>query len=92
MPKSNQTEEVLPSEGGAIDDGDTARAAGSSKEGEAVASSTRMDRIRLAAYLAAQRRGFEPGYEESDWLQAERDVDAQAQDGPGDDELSSKPS
>ena len=30
--------------------------------------------IRLAAYLRAERRGFEPGYELEDWLAAEREV------------------
>ena len=36
------------------------------------------ERLRLiaeAAYYRAQRRGFEPGHEEEDWLLAEREVD-----------------
>lgn len=31
--------------------------------------------IARAAYLNAQQRGFEPGHELDDWLQAERDYD-----------------
>jgi hypothetical protein len=36
------------------------------------------ERLRLiaeAAYYRAQRRGFEPGHEQEDWLLAEREVD-----------------
>jgi hypothetical protein len=33
-------------------------------------------RIRTAAYLRAERRGFAPGYEWEDWLAAEAEVDA----------------
>ena len=32
--------------------------------------------IAEAAYFRAQQRGFEPGNEMSDWLQAEADVEA----------------
>lgn len=32
--------------------------------------------IAEAAYFRAERRGFEPGNEMSDWLQAEADVEA----------------
>ena len=31
--------------------------------------------IATAAYFRAQRRGFAPGHEEEDWLQAEAEVD-----------------
>lgn len=31
--------------------------------------------IADAAYYRAERRGFEPGYEVDDWLQAERDIE-----------------
>ena len=31
--------------------------------------------IAEAAYYRAERRGFEPGLEEQDWLEAEREVD-----------------
>lgn len=36
----------------------------------------RVRRIRLLAYLKAQRRGFKPGNEVEDWLEAERELDA----------------
>ena len=32
------------------------------------------DEIRRAAYLLAERRGFEPGHDAEDWLNAEREV------------------
>ena len=32
--------------------------------------------IAQAAYLRAERRGFEPGHEAEDWLAAEAEVDA----------------
>jgi Protein of unknown function (DUF2934) len=35
----------------------------------------RYRRISELAYYRAQQRGFEPGYEEEDWLAAEREVD-----------------
>lgn len=34
----------------------------------------RYDRIAIAAYFRAQRRGFEPGHELEDWLAAETEV------------------
>jgi hypothetical protein len=37
----------------------------------------RKRRIRVAAYLKAERRGFAPGHELEDWLAAEKDEDAQ---------------
>jgi hypothetical protein len=33
-------------------------------------------RVQLEAYLIAERRGFAPGNEIDDWLEAERQVDA----------------
>ena len=32
------------------------------------------DEIRRLAYLFSERRGFEPGHENEDWLNAEREV------------------
>jgi hypothetical protein len=32
------------------------------------------DEIRRVAYLLSERRGFEPGHETEDWLEAEREV------------------
>lgn len=34
----------------------------------------RESRIREAAYARSERRGFTPGHEEEDWLEAERDL------------------
>lgn len=84
MPKSNRIQQVLANKGDAIDEAEIESPTAGSTDDNAVTGSTRVDRIRLAAYLAAERRGFEPGYEESDWLEAERDVDAQGQKGGGD--------
>ncbi|MGA2778819.1 MAG: DUF2934 domain-containing protein [Steroidobacteraceae bacterium] len=36
----------------------------------------RQERIATAAYYLAQKRGFEPGHEQEDWLLAEAQVDA----------------
>jgi Protein of unknown function (DUF2934) len=36
----------------------------------------RHDRIARAAYRRAQERGFEPGHELDDWLEAEHEIDA----------------
>ena len=37
-------------------------------------SEERHRRISDAAYYRAQRRGFAPGHEEEDWLEAEKDL------------------
>jgi hypothetical protein len=42
----------------------------------AVMIHAREERIRVAAYFKAERRGFEPGHELDDWLAAEREIDA----------------
>ena len=39
----------------------------------------RLKDIEAAAYLKAERRGFTPGHEMEDWLDAEREVDEAAQ-------------
>ncbi|MCB1786658.1 MAG: DUF2934 domain-containing protein [Chromatiaceae bacterium] len=36
----------------------------------------RHKKIELAAYYKAEKRGFAPGRELDDWLEAEREVDA----------------
>lgn len=38
---------------------------------------TRQERIAIVAYRLAEQRGFAPGAELDDWLQAEREVDAE---------------
>jgi hypothetical protein len=40
----------------------------------------RWQRIQRRAYEVAQERGFTPGAELSDWLQAEREIDDQSDD------------
>lgn len=40
----------------------------------------RLQRIATAAYYKAEARGFVPGLEMDDWLQAEVEVDAEAEE------------
>jgi hypothetical protein len=47
-----------------------------SKSPVAVSADTRRSMIAKAAYLRSERRGFAPGFEEEDWLTAEKEVDA----------------
>jgi hypothetical protein len=44
--------------------------------GERVPQRERSEQIAEAAYLRAERRGFAPGLELQDWLEAEREIDA----------------
>jgi hypothetical protein len=39
-------------------------------------SEERHRRISEAAYYRSQHRGFEPGHEDDDWLEAERELDS----------------
>jgi hypothetical protein len=41
---------------------------------EQVSQSAYRAQIEEAAYYRAERRGFSPGYEEQDWLEAEREI------------------
>jgi hypothetical protein len=34
----------------------------------------KLNRIAERAYFKAERRGFTPGYEDADWLEAEREI------------------
>lgn len=43
----------------------------------------RLERIALAAYYRAERRGFSPGFETDDWLAAEAEVDGGESDNRG---------
>jgi len=45
---------------------------------ERLDSEHRLRRISEAAYQRAESRGFAPGYELDDWLEAEREIDAAA--------------
>ena len=47
-------------------------------EGGTAGDDERRDRIAVAAYYNAERRGFQPGGEEEDWLEAERQVDGRS--------------
>jgi hypothetical protein len=40
-------------------------------------TSERLDRIAEAAYYSAERRGFAPGHEVEDWLEAEKKIDGE---------------
>lgn len=44
--------------------------------GAAAREDGRLRYIRFRAYLKAQGRGFTPGHEVEDWLEAEREIDA----------------
>ena len=46
-------------------------------------SVSREERIAIEAYWRAERRGFEPGHELDDWLDAERTVDDDEGSAPG---------
>jgi hypothetical protein len=43
--------------------------------GPLIPASLRHDMIRDAAYFRAQARGFEPGKDVEDWLEAEQDIE-----------------
>ncbi|KQP37129.1 hypothetical protein ASF44_15615 [Pseudorhodoferax sp. Leaf274] len=63
-------------------DGLGARDAGGGQQQQSASDSVSSDpsreqRIREAAYAAAERRGFAPGHEVEDWLDAEREVGQQ---------------
>jgi hypothetical protein len=45
---------------------------------ERLSKEGRHESIALAAYYLAERRGFEPGHEEEDWLAAEGQAQADA--------------
>lgn len=54
--------------------GDSSRSTASSSSTEASEVAAREERIRLAAYAIAESRGFAPGFEVEDWLEAERQL------------------
>jgi hypothetical protein len=61
------------------------RASRNRKPGTAAPVTPEARRAMVAenAYLRAERRGFEPGHEEEDWLEAETEVDALLRAGQG---------
>lgn len=46
------------------------------RDGTYIEPENRLAMIAEAAYFRAERRGFDPGHEVSDWLEAEAAVDA----------------
>jgi len=48
-----------------------------------VSADIRRAMIAESAYLRSERRGFVPGYEEQDWLAAEKEIDTLLSAGPG---------
>ena len=77
MSKSSHIRQVLANKGDAIDETGAGPMRDHGPDELNASGPSRLDRIRLAAYAAAERRGFVPGHEESDWLEAERQVDAE---------------
>jgi hypothetical protein len=49
-------------------------------DGRTAAAPDRWQRIQSRAYEIAQERGFAPGAELNDWLQAEREIDGQTEE------------
>jgi hypothetical protein len=45
------------------------------RDDDTTAEDDRLRRIAEAAYYRAERRGFAPGGEESDWIEAEKEID-----------------
>jgi hypothetical protein len=54
-----------------------AGASGPAKATEGVSAEERRRRIEEAAFLRAEKRGFDGGHAMEDWLDAEAEVDAQ---------------
>lgn len=83
MAKNSNVQQVLSNKGDAIDERSELEAelADADDNTAAPAHATREDRIRLAAYAAAERRGFAPGSEAQDWLDAERQIDGERDEG-----------
>ena len=61
--------------GGGLDQAEEAQL-GIRDDEESGAPEDRRTRIAEAAYYRANRRGFTPGYEDEDWLEAEKEIDA----------------
>jgi len=52
-----------------------------------VTESQRHEAVQVAAYYLAERRGFEPGHELEDWINAEAQLDATVGTGQRDTEV-----
>jgi len=53
---------------------------GDTAESPPVPTEERQQRIALAAYYLAEQRGFSPGGELADWLEAEKQINANLDD------------
>ena len=60
--------------GGGLDEAEEAQL-GIGDDEEGTFRADRRKRIREAAYYRAKQRGFTPGFEEEDWLEAEKEID-----------------
>jgi hypothetical protein len=60
--------------GGGLDQAEEAQL-GIRDDDESPAAADRRRRIADAAYYRAEQRGFTPGFEDEDWLEAEKDID-----------------
>jgi hypothetical protein len=54
--------------------GDGTRKTAEQQPNQKVSRAQRLEMIRTAAYHLAEKRGFKPGAEMADWLEAERDL------------------
>jgi hypothetical protein len=62
--------------------GPARKRAGRGTAGPAVSPEHRHELIREAAYLLSERRGFDPHWDVTNWLEAERQVDTGLLSGP----------
>ena len=70
----NARERKRPLDGAVNPNAETASQQGPVADDEA----QRQERIAVAAYYNAERRGFKAGGEQDDWLEAEKEIDRQA--------------
>ena len=54
---------------------DSSSVSGSSQTNASGTADDRRRRVSEAAYYRSERRGFAPGQEEEDWLEAEKEID-----------------
>ena len=71
----NARERTRPLDGAVNPNAETASQQGPVADDEA----RRQERIAVAAYYNAERRGFAAGREQDDWLEAEKQIDGEEQ-------------
>ena len=74
----NARERTRPLDGAVNPNAETASQQGPVADDEA----RRHERIAVAAYYNAERRGFAAGREQDDWLEAEKQIDGEGQPRP----------